>query len=242
MIYVTRRHVKKVKCPSTFTGRSYVNYNEQLFIEQLLRSNWDEFYLTLDSNVAWSIIKNNILFHINRMCPIKSFRIKSLKDPWITNEILEQIKDKDILLKKAKRTNLSEDWKIARRRRNEVKTLVKHAKSNFIKDNLHEYKNDSKKFWNSLGDILPAKKSKKSNKITLKSNNGNLISQDKVAANTMNNFFTSIGPNLAKDFSDPWVYSGTVNDIYMNDITTDRLDVLKYVKEIDTSKSFLNLP
>ena len=55
-------------------------------------------------------------------------------DPWITNEILEAIKDKDRLLCNAKRSDSEADWIRARRRRNEVKTLVKHAKSNFLNE------------------------------------------------------------------------------------------------------------
>ena len=84
------------------------------------------------------------------------------------NEILEAIHDKDRLLAKAKQSNSQADWIIARRRRNEVKNLTKHAKSNFIKDNLNQYKNDSKKFWNSLSDILPSESKEKSHKIFLK--------------------------------------------------------------------------
>ena len=93
---------------------------------------------------------------IDEICPIKTFNIKQLKDPWITNEILEAIHDKDYLLARAKKSNKPADWVIARRRRNEVKNLTKYAKSNFIKNNLNEYNNDSKKCWKSLSDILPS--------------------------------------------------------------------------------------
>ena len=126
---------------------------------------------------------------------------------------------------------------MARRRRNEVKTLVKNDKANFIKDNLEEYNNDSKKFWKSLQDILPAKKGQKSNKISLKNSDGILIRDDKEAANVMNKFFVHVGPNLAKDQNDPWIYSGIEVGNQMMDITTDRDEVLKLIKQIDIIKS-----
>ena len=48
------------------------------------------------------------------MCPLKTFKIKQKKDPWITSELLELIKDKDYALKCAKRTKNSDDWVRAR--------------------------------------------------------------------------------------------------------------------------------
>ena len=49
--------------------------------------------------------------------------------------------------------------------------------------------------------------------------------------------FTSIGPNLAKDMSDPWNYDGLNVANSIPDITTDRLEVLKLLNEIDIYKS-----
>ena len=115
--------------------------------------------------------------------------------------------------------------------------MTKHAKSNFIKDNLNNYKNDSKKFWKSLSDILPSKSNKISQKIFLKDTMNNQITDDKIAANMMNDFFTSIGPNLAMNMTDPWVYTGDECPNIIQDIHTDSVEVLKYLKEIDTSKA-----
>ena len=47
-------------------------------------------------------------------------------DPWISNELLEEIKDKNRQLKRAKRTRLPEDWLEAKRARNEVGGLKRN--------------------------------------------------------------------------------------------------------------------
>ena len=52
---------------------------------------------------------NNIETALNKICPLRTFRIKKYKEPWITQELLELIKDKDRLLKKAKRTKCPEE-------------------------------------------------------------------------------------------------------------------------------------
>ena len=42
---------------------------------------------------------------------------------------------------------------------------------------------------------------------------------------------------MAQTFSNPWVYSGLLCDNEMNDIRTDRAEVLKLLKDIDIGKS-----
>ena len=39
---------------------------------------------------------------INQMCLLKHVKVAQAKDLWVTNEILEMIKDKDRLLRRAK--------------------------------------------------------------------------------------------------------------------------------------------
>ena len=228
MIYVTRKHTKKTKNASFFEGRSYKHYDEIVLLRQLDELDWTNLFHCTNPEIAWSIMENNILKVIDDMCPIQTFYVKNLRDPWISQEILEAIKDKDRLLSKAKRSDNQQDWVIARQRRNEVKKLVKDAKSEFIKENLTQYENNSKKFWHSLKDVLPSQNS--NNKISLKNKNGNLIQNLKELANEMNSFFTSIGPNLAKDMRDPWIYSGAevVNNI--PDITSNNEEILKLLK------------
>ena len=49
----------------------------------------------------------------------------------------------------------------------------------------------------------------------------------------MNNFFTSIGPNLARNMRDQWLYAG--NEIDNN--VTNNVEVLNFLKGIDITKS-----
>ena len=237
MIFVTRKHMAKTKNPSSFKGRSYRNYNENMFIQQLNDIDWHAFYQCISPDIAWSIMENNIMAKIDTMCPTQTFHVKHLKDPWISQELLEAIKDKDRLLSKAKRTNNENDCIIARSRRNEVKKIVKNAKADFIKEHLEQYKNDSKKFWKTLRDVVPSSKNTNSNKILLKDSNGTLITNPKEMADEMNAFFTSIGPNLARDIRTPWVYSGLNVENNIADFHTNNDEVLKYIKEININKS-----
>ena len=178
----------------------------------------------------------NIKASLDEICPLKIFKIKKFKEPWVSQELLEIIKDKDILLKKAKKTKLPEDWKIAKRARNDCLTKVRRAKASFITTELGTNKNDSKKIWKNIKDILPL--GNKSNKIIRLSN---LDTDEEIpevdTANYINTFFANVGQNLAAKFTMPWLFDGVVNNNKSEDIVADNDEILKLCKEIDVNKS-----
>ena len=85
----------------------------------------------------WDIMLAKINDVAKNMCPIKEFKIKRYRDPWISPEILEMIKDKDRASKKAIRTNSEADWIIARRLRNSCLSCVRKAKGDLIRNELN---------------------------------------------------------------------------------------------------------
>ena len=125
---MTRKHATKIKVKSEFTGRSYLHFDENNFRDRLIDINCDPLYDCVDVNDAWMFYIENISRVINLMCPLRSFKIKNMKDPWITNEIIESIHDKDALLRKAKRSNDDNDWLSAREARNSVNHDIKNIK------------------------------------------------------------------------------------------------------------------
>ena len=100
-IHLNRKHSSKPKT-KLFLGRSYNNYDDELFCQNLLNLNWMHFYQCMNVNTAWSIMHLNIKTIIDDMCPLKHYKVAQAKEPWITNEILELIKDKDRLMRRAK--------------------------------------------------------------------------------------------------------------------------------------------
>ena len=172
---------------------------------------------------------------LNRSCPTKIYRKNKTKEDWLPTEVLEQIKDKDYFLQKAKRTNDPDDWCIARRLRNKVINLIRYAKADYIKRNLEIHRKDPKKYWRTIKNIIPnGQKDRKT--INLKDNTGNSITNEETAA-YINNFFVSIGPKLAESLKNKWTYHGPIiNQLFeftqIKDETTEDL-----VKNINTKKS-----
>ena len=172
------------------------------------------------------------------MCPLKKFKVAQAKEPWVTNEILEMIKDKDRLLRRAKQKDSLIDWEIARNVQNNTNSQIRRAKANFIQDNLNLHQNNSKKFWQNIKDVLPNGNNKQTSKISLKDQHNNFIQDNQEMANILNEYFTNIGPSLAANMKDPWAYDGNIFDCTLQDnfyVQNDELHDL--LQNIDITKS-----
>ena len=130
----------------TFIGRTYKKYDSELFKACLRGADWGPWDDCNDVNERWEFILSLLSKYLNEMCPLKTFKVRRDRAPWISDHILEQIRDKDLALRKAKASKSPEDWRNASRLRNNIHKVVRKAKAKFIRDSLEENKKDSKKF------------------------------------------------------------------------------------------------
>ena len=57
-------------------------------------------------------------------------------------------------------------------------------------------------------------------------------------ANMMNNYFTTIGPSLAANTNDPWIYNGPLlNTVLQDTFHVEHYELLKILQDIDITKS-----
>ena len=73
------------------------------------------------------------------------FCFKKDKRPWLTTDLIEHMKDKDGLLKRARKTKKETDKISALQARNLVNSLVKRARSDFVKEQLETNRAHPKK-------------------------------------------------------------------------------------------------
>ena len=206
-VMVTLKKIR-LKIPKiNFTGRSYKNYVKEYFQESLSEANWAEFYNTNDPNRLWEIMEGIILKNIDTMCPLKSFNVSGYRKPWITNEAIKAIKDKDRLLAKARISKEEGDWKTAKRVRNDVSRELRNLRSDYLKQQQEANKSDPKKFWKTIASIIPSKTSKSGNIWLKDEGRGENIDQ-KETADYFNSYFTTVGSNLAKAHKKKWLYYG----------------------------------
>ena len=128
---------------------------------------------------------------VNHMCPLRSFSTKNYRPDWMTNELIEQIKDRDYFYRKAKKTGSEDDWNIAKHLRNVTNSNIRGAKKEFILEKLKHNENNAKKFWKVIREIIPAEKSSSRRDILLKAS-GKKIEKSEVA-HFINDYFINVG-------------------------------------------------
>ena len=235
-IVVTRRKQKIASEKIEFTGRSYKNYIKADFQKNLSNLNWDPFFGIENPDKLWDFMENRLLEQANLMCPSKKYKVKAAREPWITNEAIEAIKDKDRLMRRAKRTRNEVDWANARQSRNRVGRDLENLRAEFLKRQQEAYTADPKKFWRIISSIIPGKKGK-SGGIWLKDNaSGEEIKSSDIAGH-INEYFTNIGPDLAKLFDRRWQYFGTTIEDTMEDFMVNLEEIQALCKDINPLKS-----
>ena len=192
----TRQSVK-------FEGRSYKHFNRDSFKEELNKLDWPKCYALTDPEHAWAFILEGITNILDQMCPIGSFHVKNYRPNWITNELLEQIKDRDYFYHRAKLTGDEDAWNIDKYFRNVTNANIRKAKREFILEELNANADNCKKFWKVIREVVPSDKIKDRQDILLKDKGVKVVKEN--VADFINNFFINVGnvtPANVDDLSD----------------------------------------
>ena len=132
-------------------------------------------------------------------CPLitKTISFKNAIKPWITDKILTHIKKRQhyfILYRKNVITK-----KTYSNYRNFVTSLIRKAKKQYYEDKFYSARNDIKKTWRIINDVLrPNKIHKKQNIIKKLIINNTTYENSQDISNIFNDHFVSIGRNMAE--------------------------------------------
>ena len=132
------------------------------------------------------------------MAPIKEIRLKNRTEPWMNNEILENIRHGDYLLYTFKKyrsnTNMYKEFC---QLRNKIQRDVRMAKAEYFSSKIEEHKNDSKKLWQQLKTLGYSNKTEGETKVVgLLDIDGEMFFDSNRVANYINEFYTSIALSL----------------------------------------------
>ena len=236
MILLTRKKMKMKRKSCDFIGRSYRNYNKEDFQRKLQESSWNEFNTTNDVSEKWSYLINKISLEIEKTCPLKKFKIKQIKEPWPSPDLIELIKDKDKALKTAKKEKDPNLWKEAKRIRNNCTRRLRQARADYISENLNNNAGDQKKFWRNIQGLIPNKGTKTSDINLIDQISKSEIPYDETAS-FINDFFVDIGPSLAQNCDRPWTYVGPQVGNHLENVSTNIEEIIALCKNININKS-----
>ena len=237
-IYVLHKKGRDNRPKAEFRGRSYRNFDKEIFRAKLLKIDWTDFYSSTDPANAWNFLQNQIVAVLDEICPIRTFHIKNYRPDWMNGDLIEQIKDRDYFYKKAKKTGDDDMWNIAKYLRNLTNANIRHAKREFILHELKQNENNAKKFWKIIQSVVPSNSTNPNNDILLK--DGDVKINKSEVATFINDYFVNVGkldPNRAEAPNQE--YAATNPNITAPYILSEvsEFEVAGVIKSINTSKS-----
>ena len=175
-----------------------------LELESSIRSTEFINILNHDPNENYDKIERLVCDARQKCMPSKLEKVKRYKhklSPWITSGILKSIKFRDQLYKAMKLCAPdSQEYTSNRINLNTCNSIlqktIRNAKKSYYRDEFEKHKNDSRKTWCTIKNLINKNKSSKEFPSYFLIDNVK-ETDTKIIADKFNNFFTSIGPSLA---------------------------------------------
>ena len=197
LVCIKRSKLRIKRSPKFITSRSFKNFNQEAFLDDLGNLDWSKVIHADNVDFAVSQFNENVLKVLNRHAPLTKKRLRESSPQWVTEELLEAIKRRDYLKKVASRTKASTDWTRFKKQRNFVISLNNRLKKGHYQHVLDENKSNSKKLWKTLNNLVPNDKKTNDSPQFITDEKGVEISDKKEIAEKFNSFFVSVRSKLA---------------------------------------------
>ena len=229
--------------------RDTKHFDRENFLLDLLEIDWPETIQLEkeDPNYSFQQYFNAINTLIDKYLPLKKLTNKEIKrqsKPWITNEILKAITERDSFYKKyikAKNVDLKREYETQYKTlRNKITDKIKQSKRNYFENFFTKNANNIKDTWKGIKSIICIK-SKKKNQANSVLIDNKLISEPKKVADTYNDYFSSIATELqnnihhhGKNFSF-FLKEENTNSFFIN--PTNLIEVANLIDELHAKKA-----
>ncbi|CAB4017534.1 Hypothetical predicted protein, partial [Paramuricea clavata] len=182
---------------NTIKYRNFKNLNADEFVKSLECTAWDSAFVFDDINDIADSIEKMLIEVVDMYMPLNHKRVKKQNQPaWMSDEIMNSIRNRDNLLKKARKSNIPADWALYKHARCKTTNMIKFSKRQFIQESIENNQGNPKGIWK----VLKSLSGKKSNPITideLKVNDA--VVKDKAEiAEAMNDAFINIASRISQ--------------------------------------------
>ena len=144
-----------------YKKRDYSNFNEKDYIADVI--NYQKIQKTFNSENAsnkYDIFYEHLNSTIDKHAPLRyltknEVAIKS--KPWLTKDILKSINTRIKYYKKIMSTKDVKWYKIYKVYRDKINHLIRKSKNNYYKKYFIKFKQNSKKIWNGINELISQK-------------------------------------------------------------------------------------
>lgn len=159
-----------------------------------------------DADKNFTLMSDIVTKAYNKHFPLVKVKFDKYKhkgSDWITDGIIQSIKQRNKLYKNLKNTSKDDDryGNLETQLKNYNKILKRSivlAKKKYYSNLFDKYQNDIRKTWKTINRLLNRDKTDNDQSTTMKIN-GQVTSDKKVIADEFNSFFTNIGLKIAND-------------------------------------------
>ena len=194
---VLKDQKKSNKSPRFVTTRNLDDNKITEIISKLQQINWTEVLNDLGANQGFNHFHSTLINTIDDVAPETEFRVsrkKTTKDPWVSKGILNSIrKQKRLYLAQLRDSTITNVYKSYR---NCLQRTLRKAKTTYFKEKCKEYKQDSRKLWKLIHDLLN-KKTNNADTISGIKVDGTLRYDPKTITHEFCKHFSSIGAKFA---------------------------------------------
>ena len=139
--------------PKTIHKRMYKTFSEENFVKELKKVNWDLVLDCKDTEAALIIFTTLFSNICDKHAPIKKCTVRTVKAPWLDEELKTCIKERDLLKQSAIVSGCPDIWQHYRALRNKITKMNRQKKKFHYQCKFEECKHDSKKLWKILNKI-----------------------------------------------------------------------------------------
>ena len=239
LVFIRREKTHVDRKPRTITTRSFKNFNQEPFLDDLGNLDWSPMLKSTNVDEAAEIFNSNVLGVLDKHAPVVQRRIRIDSPPWFNEELYHAIQERDYLLKLASRCEKgSPEWTRYKRKKNSVIKLKDRLKREYYQKSITDSKSESRKLWKTLQNLVPGKKSDTVTPHSLNFDDKE-ISDKKEMASIFNNFFATVGSKLGENFnfSDTDHISLPMNENHFNFSHVNLSTVQKIISKLDNSKA-----
>ena len=174
------------------------NTNTSEFKSKISKIDWSYLYNFNSTNNCYNTFSNVLISIYNESFPLKTvnFTVDNLSKPWFSDGLANSCRRKNSLYKQYIINPTPFNKLNYQKYRNKYYSLIKIARKKYFHDKLSRVSSNLKQTWNVIKQVIS--KSQTNHHIhTIKDSQGT-YSDPLQIANKFNNYFTSIGPLLAK--------------------------------------------